>query len=127
MDVFQGRAIAQEVSGWLPTAAARIWSCGICGGQSGAEAGFLRVLRFPLPIFILPIAPQSPSSIICGWYNRPVVSAVPSELSLTGLTPLIKIIIIIIIITTTTTKGGDRHAHINISVPGITTARYRDT
>jgi hypothetical protein len=22
---------------------------GFCGGQSGAEAGFLRVLRFPLP------------------------------------------------------------------------------
>jgi hypothetical protein len=33
---------------------------GICGGQSGAGAGFLRVLRFPLPIFIPPIAPQSP-------------------------------------------------------------------
>jgi hypothetical protein len=26
-------------------------------GQSGAGAGFLRVLRFPLPIFIPPIAP----------------------------------------------------------------------
>jgi hypothetical protein len=39
------------VSRWLPTAAARvrarIWSSGICGGQSGAGAGFLRVLRFP--------------------------------------------------------------------------------
>jgi hypothetical protein len=50
----------------LPTPAARVrgrvWSCGICGGQSGAEAGFLRVLRFPLPIFIPPIAPQSSSS-----------------------------------------------------------------
>jgi hypothetical protein len=64
----EGRAIAQAVSRWLPTVAARvrarIWSCGICGGQSGAGAGFLRVLRFPLPIFIPPIAPQSPSSII---------------------------------------------------------------
>jgi hypothetical protein len=40
-----------------------VWSCGICGGQSGAGAGFLQVLRFPLPIFIPPIAPQSPSSI----------------------------------------------------------------
>jgi hypothetical protein len=28
-----------------------------CGGQSGAGADFLRVLRFPLPIFI-PIAPK---------------------------------------------------------------------
>jgi hypothetical protein len=45
--------------------------------KSGAEAGFLRVLRFPLPIFIPPISPQSPSSIIWGWYNRPVVAAVP--------------------------------------------------
>jgi hypothetical protein len=43
---------------------ARVWSCGICGGQSGAGAGFLQVLWFPLPIFIPPIAPQSPSSII---------------------------------------------------------------
>jgi hypothetical protein len=54
----------------------RIWSSGICGGQSGTGAGFLRVLRFPLPIFIPPIAPQSPSSIIWGWYNRPEVAAV---------------------------------------------------
>jgi hypothetical protein len=48
---------------WLPTAAARVrvrvWSSGICGGQSGAGAGFLRVLRFPLPIFIPPISPSS--------------------------------------------------------------------
>jgi hypothetical protein len=63
-----GLAIAQAVSRWLPTAAARVrarvWSSGICGGQKGAGAGFLRVLRFPLPIFIPPIAPQSSSSII---------------------------------------------------------------
>jgi hypothetical protein len=51
--------------------------CGICGGQSGAGAGFHQVLRFPLPIFIPPISPQSPSPIIRGWYNRPVVAAVP--------------------------------------------------
>jgi hypothetical protein len=61
-----GRAIAQAVSRWLPTAAARVWPCGICGGQTAAGAGFLRVLRFPLPIFIPPIAPQSPSFIIWG-------------------------------------------------------------
>jgi hypothetical protein len=72
--------------------ASRVWSCGICGGQSGAEAGFLRVLQFPLPIFIPPVAPQSLSSIIWRWYNRPVVTAVPSGL---GLTPLIIIIITI--------------------------------
>jgi hypothetical protein len=84
-----GRAIPEAVSRWLPTAAARVracvWSCGICGGQSGAGAGFLRVLRFSLPLFIPPIAPQSPSSIIWGRYNRPVVAAVPSGLSLTPL------------------------------------------
>jgi hypothetical protein len=70
-----GRAVAQEVSRWLPTAAARVRAqvrtCGICGGQSGAGAGFLRVLRFPLPILILPTAPHSSSIIRC-WYNRPV-------------------------------------------------------
>jgi hypothetical protein len=85
----KGRAVAQAVSSWLPTAAARVrarvWSCGICGGQSGAGAGVLRVLRCLLPIFIPPISPQSPSSIIWGWYNRPAVAAVPSGLSLTPL------------------------------------------
>jgi hypothetical protein len=75
------RAIAQAVSRWLPTAAARVrtpvWLFGVCGGQGGAGAGFLRVLLFPLPIFIPSISPQSPSPIIRGWYNRPVVAAVP--------------------------------------------------
>jgi hypothetical protein len=84
-----GRAIAQAVSRWLPTAEAMVrawvWSCGNCGGQSGAEAGFLRVLRFPLPIRIPPIASQSASPSIRGWYNRPVVAAVPSGLTLTPL------------------------------------------
>jgi hypothetical protein len=63
LNAHKGRAIAQAVSRWLPTAAARVqtrvWSSGICDGQSGAGAGFLRVLRFPLPIFI---GPDSPSS-----------------------------------------------------------------
>jgi hypothetical protein len=40
-----GRAIAQAVSHWLPTAVARVRSqvrsCGICGAQSGTGAGFL--------------------------------------------------------------------------------------
>jgi hypothetical protein len=84
-----GRAIAQAVSRWLPTVAAwvqaQVKSCGICGGWSGTGAGFLWVLQFPLPIFIPPIAPQSPSSVIRGWYNRTVVAAVPSGLSLTPL------------------------------------------
>jgi hypothetical protein len=42
------RAIAQAVSRWLPIATARVrsrvWSSGICGGQIGAWAGFLRVV-----------------------------------------------------------------------------------
>jgi hypothetical protein len=74
----------QAVSLRLPTAAARVRtqvrSCGICCGQSGTGEGFLRVLQFTLPICIQPTAPQSPSSIIWGWYNRPVVAAVPSGL-----------------------------------------------
>jgi hypothetical protein len=83
----RGRAIAQAVSRWLPTAAARVRSqvrsCGISCGRSGTGAGFLRVLPFPLPTFIPPNAPQSSSSIIRGWYNRPTVADVPSGLSLT--------------------------------------------
>jgi hypothetical protein len=67
------RAIAQAVSRWLPTAAVRGSRLGrrvgFCGGLSGAGAGFLRVLRFPLPnsfhqllhkiIFIIIIINQS--------------------------------------------------------------------
>jgi hypothetical protein len=68
----EGRAIAQAVSRWLPTVAARVRAqvrlCGICGGQSGAGAGFLPVFRFSL---IPPTASHSSSSIIRGWYNRP--------------------------------------------------------
>jgi hypothetical protein len=56
-----GRAVAQAVSRWLPTAAARVRvraACGVYGGQSGTGAGSFRVLRFPLPI-IPPISPSS--------------------------------------------------------------------
>jgi hypothetical protein len=71
---YLGRAIAQAVSRRLPTAAARVRaqvrSCGICGGQRGTGIGFLRVLRFPLPVLIPPTAPHS-SFITRGWYNRP--------------------------------------------------------
>jgi hypothetical protein len=46
-----GRAIAQAVSRWLPTAAARVrsrvWSSGICGGQSGGGAVFSEYFAFP--------------------------------------------------------------------------------
>jgi hypothetical protein len=50
---------------------AQVRSCGICGGQCGTGAGFLRVLPFPLPILIPPTTSHS-SSIIRGWYNRPI-------------------------------------------------------
>jgi hypothetical protein len=60
-----GHAIAQAVSRGLPTSAARVrarvWSSRICGGQRGAGAGFLRVLRFSPPIFIPPNSPSSQS------------------------------------------------------------------
>jgi hypothetical protein len=52
---------SSAVRRWLPTAAARVRvraACRVCGGQSGTGAGFLRVLRFHLPI-IPPISPLS--------------------------------------------------------------------
>jgi hypothetical protein len=70
-----GRVIAQAVSRQLPTVAARVRgqvrSRGICGRQTVTGAGFLLRLLFPLPIVIPLTAPRS-SSIIRGWYNRPV-------------------------------------------------------
>jgi hypothetical protein len=60
---FEGRAIAQALSRRFPTAAAwvrsQVRSSRICGWQRGTEAGFLRPLRFPLPIFIPLTIPQS--------------------------------------------------------------------
>jgi hypothetical protein len=47
-----GRAISQAASCQLPTMSAQVRaqvkSCGVCGGQSGTGAGFLRVRRFPV-------------------------------------------------------------------------------
>jgi hypothetical protein len=80
----KGRAIAQAVSRRLLTAAARVraqvWSCGSFGGQSDTGAGFLRVLRFPLPVLIPPSAPYSSSD--AGTIGH-LVADVPSGLSLT--------------------------------------------
>jgi hypothetical protein len=70
-----GRAIVQAVSRWLPATEARVrpWvsSIGICGGQSGAGAGFLRLLRFPMPVFISLNYPssQSPGTGTIGHYG----------------------------------------------------------
>jgi hypothetical protein len=55
LTIDRGRAIAQAVSRRLPTAAARVqtrlgtWD--FVMDESGAGAGFLRELRFPLPIY----------------------------------------------------------------------------
>jgi hypothetical protein len=59
------------------------------GGHSGARAGFLRVLRFPLPILIPPTASHTPS-IIRDWYNSQQwltyqVGSPPQETKLTTL------------------------------------------
>jgi hypothetical protein len=65
IEMHQGRTVAQAGSCWLPTAEAwvrtRVWSSGIYGRQSGARAGYLRLLLFPLTIFITPNSPSSQS------------------------------------------------------------------
>jgi hypothetical protein len=55
-----GRAITQAVCRRFPAAAARIHSCGVCGGQNGIRAGFSRVLWFPLTV----LSPRSSIIII---------------------------------------------------------------
>jgi hypothetical protein len=69
------RAIAQAVSRRHPTAAARVRahvkSCGICGGQRH-WGRFSPNISVSFPILIPPTVPHSPTSIIQGWYNRPI-------------------------------------------------------
>jgi hypothetical protein len=78
------RATAQAVGRRFPTAAARVraqaTSCGICCGQSGAVEGFLRVLRFPLPILFPLTAPTLSSG--SGTIGQ-LLADVPSGLNLT--------------------------------------------
>jgi hypothetical protein len=45
-------------SGGPHSSPGQVRSCGICGGQRGTGAGFLRVLRFPLSMHIPSTAPQ---------------------------------------------------------------------
>jgi hypothetical protein len=77
------RLIAQAVSRRLLNAATRVRDqvklCGICDGQSGTWAGFLRVLRFSLTIFIH--THQLPSG--AGTIGH-TVADVPSGLSVTS-------------------------------------------
>jgi hypothetical protein len=68
-----GRAIAEAVSRWLPTEAtrvqSRVWSSGICGGQSGVGAGF------SLSTSVSPAIHSTEFSILTitrGMYNKPV-------------------------------------------------------
>jgi hypothetical protein len=49
-----------------------LWLTKVALGQVFSE-----YFGFPLPIFIPLISPHSPSPIIWGWYNMPVVAAVP--------------------------------------------------
>jgi hypothetical protein len=85
VDIGAVTCVIMHSSSDVLTAAARVRSqvrsCGICGGRSGIGAGFLQVLRFPLAIIISQTAPHSSSSIIRGWYNRPIVADVASELT----------------------------------------------
>jgi hypothetical protein len=68
----EGRAIAEAVSRWLPTAAtrvqSRVWSSGICGGQIGAGQVFSEYFDFPCHSFHPILHPHNHP----GRYNRPV-------------------------------------------------------
>jgi hypothetical protein len=89
---YRGCAIAQAVSRWLLTAAARVrgrglvmwdlwwtkWRCGRFSPSTSVSPANLHSTNFSI------------ITIIWGWYNRPVVAAVPSGLSLTPLTIIIK-------------------------------------
>jgi hypothetical protein len=79
--------LAQVVSSWLPTAAARVrvrvWSSGICGGQRALEVGFLRVPRFSpcQSSFHQIISSQSPGA---GFRTGPFASGVSHQKSYTS-------------------------------------------
>jgi hypothetical protein len=71
-----GRAIVRRLLAGLPPRRpgfqVRSGHMGFVVDKVALGAGFLQVLRFPLPILIPPTAPHSSSSIIRDWYNRPI-------------------------------------------------------
>jgi hypothetical protein len=73
----QGRAIAQTFSLSLPTAAARVQARGFVVDKVALGQVFSEYFNFPCQSSFHQISPQSSSPIIRGWYNRPVVAAVP--------------------------------------------------
>jgi hypothetical protein len=51
--------VTLKSASWGPHVRSKVMSCGICGDKSRIRVGFLRVRRFPLPIFFTPTAPCS--------------------------------------------------------------------
>jgi hypothetical protein len=85
----RGSKIAQAVIRWLPTAAARVrsrvWSSGICGGQSGAGEGFSPSTS--ISPANLHSTKFSIVTITRGRYNRPEVADVPGGPSIDSTPP----------------------------------------
>jgi hypothetical protein len=67
-----GRAIAQAVRRWLPTAAARSSHVGFVVAKVALGHVFSEYFGFPCQSSFHQFFSQSPSPIIWGWYNRPV-------------------------------------------------------
>jgi hypothetical protein len=61
--VFSENSFSLILNYTTPALVSRASTYRICDGQIGARRDFLRVLLFPLPIFVPPIAAQSPSSV----------------------------------------------------------------
>jgi hypothetical protein len=77
------RVVSRRVPITAARSRAKIRSCGICGGQSGTREGFLRVLRFPLPILIPPTASHNNHLSSGAGAMRQLVADVTNGLSLT--------------------------------------------
>jgi hypothetical protein len=64
----------QAVSRRLPTAVTQVRSCWIYGVQSGNQAGFLRIIQFPLPILIPPTSARSLIILSSRYWQRRLVT-----------------------------------------------------